>query len=106
MLKIYLSLGLLLGMTTMSFLAPESHTTIAAEQLPQSLQVSWQANKPGLGPFGHCAAAFDSSSDPSKMAFACSIYVKLSAVAARRAVQHCDEQRKARSINAPCQVVQ
>jgi hypothetical protein len=39
------------------------------------------------------------------MAFGCSIYVKLSAVAERKAVQHCDEQRRARGIKAPCLIV-
>jgi len=39
------------------------------------------------------------------MAFACSIYVKLSAVAQRKAIQHCDEQREARHIKAPCQLI-
>jgi hypothetical protein len=70
-----------------------------------SLQVSWNANKPHLGQFGQCAAAFDSRSDDSKMAFGCSIYVKLSAVAQRKAIQHCDEQRESRGIKAPCQLI-
>ncbi len=86
-------------------LQAEEHKHIAAELLPVSLQTSWQVNKPQLGKFGHCAAAFDSRTDDSKMAFACSIYVKLSAVAERKAVQHCDEQRQARNIKAPCQLV-
>ena len=83
----------------------EEHKHIASELLPPSLQTSWQVNKPQLGKFGHCAAAFDSRSDDSKMAFACSIYVKLSAVAERKAIEHCDEQRQARHIKAPCQLV-
>ena len=85
--------------------ATEEHQRSAAELLPMSLQTSWNANKPHLGKFGHCAAAFDSRTDDSKMAFACSIYVKLSAVAQRKAIQHCDEQREARHIKAPCQLI-
>ena len=85
--------------------AAEEHPHIAAELLPMSLQTSWNANKPNLGKFGQCAAAFDSRTDDSKMAFACSIYVKLSAVAQRKAIQHCDEQREARHIKAPCQLI-
>ncbi len=85
--------------------ASEVHEHIAAELLPMSLQVSWNSNKPHLGKFGHCAAAFDSRTDDGKMAFACSIYVKLSAVAQRKAIQHCDEQREARHIKAPCQLI-
>jgi hypothetical protein len=85
--------------------AKEDHSVISAELLPTSLQTSWQVNKPQLGKFGHCAAAFDSRTDDSKMAFACSIYVKLEAVAQRKAIQHCDEQRIARNIKAPCQLI-
>jgi hypothetical protein len=85
--------------------ASEDFKHIAAELLPMSLQTSWQANKPHLGKFGHCAAAFDSRSDDAKMAFSCSIYVKLKAVAQRKAIQHCDEQRETRHIKAPCQLI-
>ena len=83
----------------------EEQTRIAAGLLPKSLQLSWQINKPQLGKFGQCAAAFDSRTEDAKMAFGCSIYVKLSAVAERKAVQHCDEQRRARDIKAPCLIV-
>ena len=86
-------------------LAEEGRKHIAPELLPNSLQLSWQANKPSLGKFGQCAAAFDSKTDDAKMAFACSVYVKLTAVAERKAIQHCDEQREARRIKAPCQLV-
>jgi hypothetical protein len=83
----------------------EEHSVIAAELLPVSLQTSWQVNKPQLGKFGHCAAAFDSRTDDNKMAFACSIYVKLDAVAQRKAIQHCDEQRVLRNIKSACQLI-
>jgi hypothetical protein len=86
-------------------LATEEFKHIAAELLPSSLQMSWQVNKPQLGKLGQCAAAFDSRTDDAKMAFSCSIYVKLKAVAQRKAIQHCDEQREARHIKAPCQLI-
>lgn len=89
----------------LSGLAEEGRKHIAPELLPNSLQLSWQANKPSLGKFGQCAAAFDSKTDDAKMAFACSVYVKLTAVAERKAIQHCDEQRVVRQIKAPCQLV-
>jgi len=88
-----------------SALAEDVRKHIAPELLPNSLQLNWQANKPSLGKFGQCAAAFDSKTDDAKMAFACSVYVKLTAVAERKAIQHCDEQRVARQIKAPCQLV-
>jgi hypothetical protein len=83
----------------------EANRYIAPELLPMSLQLSWQANKPNLGQFGQCAAAFDSRTEDIKMAFACSIYVKLTAVAERKALAHCEQQRQARHIKAPCQLV-
>ena len=86
-------------------LAEEERKHIAPELLPRALQLSWQVNKPSLGKFGQCAAAFDSRTEDAKMAFACSMYVKLTAVAERKAIQHCDEQRVARQIKAPCQLV-
>ena len=98
-------LPLALGLT-FQVNASEAHKHIAAELLPPSLQTSWQVNKPQLGKFGHCAAAFDSRTDDNKMAFACSIYVKLEAVAERKAIQHCEAQRLARNIKAPCQLIQ
>ena len=88
-----------------SALAEDVRKHIAPELLPNSLQLSWQANKPSLGKFGQCAAAFDSKTDDAKMAFACSVYVKLASVAERKAIQHCDEQRETRRIKAPCQLV-
>ena len=94
-----------LSLSPFSALAEEGRKHIALELLPHSLQLSWQANKPSLGKFGQCAAAFDSKTDDAKMAFACSVYVKLTAVAERKAIQHCDEQRVARHIKAPCQLV-
>ena len=44
-------------------LAEEERKHIAPELLPKSLQLSWQVNKPSLGKFGQCAAAFDSRTD-------------------------------------------
>ena len=95
----------LLFLLPLAGLAEERRKHIAPELLPNSLQLSWQANKPSLGKFGQCAAAFDSKTDDAKMAFACSVYVKLASVAERKAIQHCDEQRETRRIKAPCQLV-
>jgi hypothetical protein len=106
MLRKIWSLTLLMMLSLTSQANPaDAHSLISSELLPMSLQTSWQVNKPQLGKFGHCAAAFDSRTDDNKMAFACSIYVKLDAVAQRKAIQHCDEQRVARNIKAPCQLI-
>jgi hypothetical protein len=43
--------------------------------------------------------------DQEKMVFTCSIYVKMSAVAERKAMERCDQMKTARSIKAPCKVI-
>ncbi len=90
-----------------SRLTEEGRKLIAPEFLPNSHLLSWQVNKLCLGRLGKFAAAFDSKTDDTKMAFAfaCSIYVKLTAVVERKVSQHCDEHREARRIKAPCQLV-
>jgi len=80
--------------------------TISSQELPQPLKDLWAKNKPDLGPYGHCATAFDSRSDGDKMVFRCDMYVRLSAEGARRALAHCREESLKRGIKAPCKVVE
>ena len=47
----------------------------------------------------------DSHSDADKMTLRCSIYIKLGAVGARRAMGYCEEQREKLHIHAPCRIV-
>jgi hypothetical protein len=61
--------------------------------------------KPEMNQFSHCAAAFDSHSDGEKMAFRCSIYIKMSAEGERRAMNYCEEKRAEHKINSPCRLV-
>jgi hypothetical protein len=43
--------------------------------------------------------------DQEKMVFTCSIYVKMSAVAERKAMERCEQMRAGRGIKAPCKVI-
>jgi hypothetical protein len=43
--------------------------------------------------------------DQEKMVFTCSIYVKMPAVAERKAMERCEQMRTGRGIKAPCRVV-
>jgi hypothetical protein len=43
--------------------------------------------------------------DQEKMVFTCSIYVKMSAVAERKAMERCEQMRSGRGIKAPCKVI-
>ena len=85
--------------------AADGAPTIAPHQLPQPLLEQYAKNKPDLGKNGHCAAAFDSRTDGLKMAFSCSIYVRLSAQGERLAVSLCNERAKFLKVKAPCALI-
>ena len=77
----------------------------ALHDLPGPLQEAYRNEKPNLGDIGRCAVTFDSSMDQGKMVFTCSIYVKMSAVAERKAMERCEQMRAGRGIKAPCKVI-
>jgi len=43
--------------------------------------------------------------DQEKMIFTCSIYVKMSAVAERKAMERCEQMKEKRGIKGPCKVI-
>jgi hypothetical protein len=77
----------------------------ALHDLPSPLQEAYRKEKPNLGDIGRCAVSYDSSMDQGKMVFTCSIYVKMSAVAERKAMERCEQMRAGRGIKAPCKVI-
>lgn len=79
--------------------------TIALHELPQNLQEIYAMNRPELGKYGHCAAAFDSRTDGMKMAISCAIYVRLSAQGERKSVELCTERAKFLKVKAPCKLI-
>ncbi len=79
--------------------------TIAPHQLPPPLQALYAKERPDLGRYGHCAAAFDSRTDGMKMALSCAIYVRLSAQGERLAVSLCGERAKLLKVKAPCLLI-
>jgi hypothetical protein len=78
---------------------------VPLHDLPSPLQEAFRNEKPHLGDIGRCATSFDSSMDQEKMVFTCSIYVKMSAVAERKAMERCEQMRAGRGIKAPCKVI-
>ena len=74
-------------------------------ELPDPLRSVWKELKPEMTPMSHCAAAFDSHSDGEKMAFRCSIHIKMSAEGERRAMKYCEEKRAEKNIKSPCRLV-
>lgn len=79
--------------------------TISFRDLPQGLQEQYLHNKPEMTPMSHCAAAFDSYTDGDKMAFRCSIYIKMSAEGERRAMKYCQERKEQLEVKAPCKLI-
>jgi hypothetical protein len=74
------------------------------KDLPSTLQSAYKNEKPNLGEIGRCAVNFEDMKDESKMVFTCSIYVKMSAVAERKAMERCEQMSGARK--SGCKVIQ
>ncbi len=83
----------------------ENFPTISPKQLPEPLQAQWTRDRPELGRFGHCAAAFDSPIDGAKMVWSCAIYVRLSAQGKRLAMKLCGERAALLKVKSPCKLV-
>ena len=82
------------------------YPSIHLSELPDSLRSVWKELKPEMNENSHCAAAFDSHSDGEKMAFRCSIHIKMSAEGERRAMRYCEEKRQEKGIKMPCKLVE
>ena len=83
----------------------EAYPTIKVRELPDVLRAQWNQTKPQMNSNSRCAAAFDSHSDYDRMTLKCSVYIKLGAVGARRAMGYCEEEREKLHIHAPCKIV-
>jgi len=83
----------------------ENWPTISPQKLPEPLQAQWARDRPELGRFGHCAAAFDSPIDGAKMVWSCAIYVRLSAQGERLAMKLCGERAALLKVKSPCMLV-
>lgn len=84
---------------------PYKFPYVSLHDLPSPLQEAYRNEKPHLGEIGRCATSHDNSMDQEKMVFTCSIYVKMSAVAERKAMERCEQMKSARGIKAPCKVI-
>ena len=82
-----------------------NYPSIHVSELPDSLRSVWKELKPEMTPMSACATAFDSHSDGEKMAFRCSIHIKMAAEGERRAMRYCEEKRAENKIKMPCKLV-
>jgi hypothetical protein len=83
-----------------------NYPTVRVSELPDPLRSVWKELKPEMTEMSHCATAFDSHSDGEKMAFRCSIHIKMSAEGERRAMRYCEEKRQEKQIKMPCKLVE
>jgi hypothetical protein len=82
------------------------YPVMSVSELPDPLRSQWKIVKPEMTEMSHCAAAFDSHTDGEKMAWHCSIYIKMSAEGERRAMHSCEEKRAEKGIKMPCKLVE
>lgn len=79
--------------------------SVSLHDLPNALQEAYKHERPNLGEIGRCVVSYDSNVVEEKMIFTCSIYVKMSAVAERKAMDRCETMRASKGIKNPCRVV-
>jgi hypothetical protein len=90
---------------SVAFAEPYDYPNVHLHDLPGPLQEAYRNEKPNLGDIGRCVVSYDSSTDQEKMIFTCSIYVKMSAVAERKAMERCEQMKDKRRIKGPCRVI-
>lgn len=97
---------ILFQLVFMAYAGSYDFPTIKEKDLPSELLHAYSLEKGNLGDIGRCAVSFDSTSDQDKMAFSCSIYVKMSAVAARHAIERCEAMSREKKIQDKCKVIE
>ena len=93
------------ALTVSAYAAPYVYPGVHSHDLPGALQKAYRNEKPNLDEIGRCVVSYDSSTDQEKMIFTCSIYVKMSAVAERKAMERREQMKENRGIKGPCQVI-
>lgn len=83
----------------------QQHPTMRWAELPELLKEQWRSLATEMNDNSRCAAAFDGSSDASRMILKCSIYIRMAAEGARRAMKYCEDERLRLGVRAPCRVV-
>ena len=94
-----------LWLATSALAEPYVYPSVHLNDLPSPLQEAYRHERPNLGEIGRCVVSYDNSIDQEKMIFTCSIYVKMSAVAERKAMERCEDMKEKRHIKGPCRVI-
>lgn len=85
--------------------AQSPYPTVKVGDLPQAVLLLYKREEPNFTDRSHCATAWDSTTDGDKIAFKCSVFIKMSAEGERRAMRYCEEIRANKKISAPCRLV-
>jgi len=85
--------------------AESTYPTIKLGDLPQAVLLMYKREEPNFTDRSHCATAWDSTTDGDKIAFKCSVFIKMSAEGERRAMRYCEDIRANKKISAPCRLV-
>jgi hypothetical protein len=78
---------------------------ISPNVMPESLRQQWNDLRPSFNENSRCAAVWDGGGDPDKQALKCSIYMRISSEAERRALAACEVFRAEHKIRAQCRLV-
>ena len=96
---------LLCNFVTPLYAAESAYPTVKLGNVPQAIQQLYKRGSPNFTDKSHCATAWDSPTDGDKIAFKCSVFIKMSAEGERRAMRYCEEIREQKKIAAPCRII-
>ena len=102
-----LLLYVLASLASLSIGAQEAphYPTVRVTDLPDAVHKLYKREEPNFTDKSHCAAAWDSATDGDRIAFKCSVFIKMSAEGERRAMRYCDEIRATKKISATCRLI-
>ena len=98
-------LWMCLGLTSTIALADANYPTVKYSDLPDAIQQLYKREEPNFTDNSHCAAAWDSATDGDKIAFKCSVFIKMSAEGERRAMHYCEDIKDAKKIRDTCKLI-
>ena len=81
------------------------YPTVRLTDLPDAVHKLYKREEPNFTNMSHCAAAWDSATDGDRIAFKCSVFIKMSAEGERRAMHYCEEIRADKKISSPCRLI-
>lgn len=84
----------------------QSSPVVRFAELPQLLKDQWRGMAGEMNDNSRCAAAFDGSSDASRMILKCSIHIRSASEGARRALRYCEDDRQRLGVRTACRIVQ